>query len=82
MSSNLWLQAMELFYVDKPTKFISSIEKAKNHDAKIITLDQRKQETKLIGQRKQEHKPYLISFYDGGLWWSAIVLSKRLRIST
>lgn len=49
-----------LFYVEKPTKFMQSIKPLGENDNKIITLDI---ETKL--DSNGEHKPYLISYYDG-----------------
>ena len=60
---NLKTGELELFYVEKPTKFISTIKTHDELDSDFITLDI---ETGLISNTEvQQHQPYLISFYDG-----------------
>ncbi len=66
---------LELFYVQKPTKYISPLQEHKELDSNFITMDI---ETRLVDNKERNSEtefraesliqvPYLISYYDGKL---------------
>ena len=57
---------LELFYVEKPTKYISTLQEHKNFDRNFIVLDI---ENRVVTVKDNStiQIPYLISYYDGNI---------------